>query len=451
MGRIRIVNNMRTNIVCSWIAASFFSVFTSTSYAYYLVFIIQCIFLIQKRRLNKENTLELALFSCLLPNNYIPIVFCLFAAFLMIDYKRIARQSLIISGLIVFGFLLSICINQVPFPNMFFSIVYTLPSLLVLLVFRDCWDAGMEETVRMAVRDIFWILFFSTIANLSGKIIGIYRAIPGDDWSTGTFGDGQGNPLFMIISIIFLLNIDDILHKKNIKIGICSIIMLIASHSYVLLAAFAIAFLIGLIGKFGLLKGLKIIIPVMILGYFTLRARGYDKMLWGILSNPSWGTIEGLFPKIKVIGGSFEVLTSSFKNFVFGVGPGQYSSRAAATCTGLYVNLYNMMFEPSISIWTQKYVYQSIYNGFLDSGGEAGSILRLPYSSFASIIAETGLIGIVCSIMIGRRLLYKANKSASLILCFFIIASLFDNWIEYIKVTIFLAVCFCLCLNRKEQ
>ena len=429
-----------------WVFASLVSVLTSNSYIYYFVFALQVALLFRQSKGISLDSVYLLLYSCLLPNNYIPRVFELISGFILLRSGKINRKYALLFFSIMSGFVLSAVLNAVPIVNICFAVLYLMPSLILMINYKNAWNEQYSEAVSPLIDEIFIILTCSTIINLFGKIIGIQRAIPGDDWSTGTFGDGQGNPLFMIIAIIFLARFELIIKKplKYVWFIIAAVFMLLASHSYALLLAFILAVGIGIIKTYGIKKSLKIFSPFLIVFILFIHLRHFDLIIINALSNKDY--LFGLFPKLRVILAAFaKIPGTSIIHFLFGVGPGEFSSRAAATCTGLYVNSYNRFFAPSVGKWMSEYVYERIYQGFLDSGGNGGSILSLPYSSAATVIGEYGIWGVVSYFFIFKNFVKGKSKSAGIIVVFFIVACFLDNWLEYIKVVTFLTVCLCIC------
>lgn len=442
------MSSMRKVRVLMWSLTSFISVMTSTTYIYYFVFLIQLVLLIKDSKGILFDFLYLLLYSCLLPDNYSVIVFAMISSLIML--QKVKKSGYMRMLWITAGFLLSTIVNDAPMVNVGMAALYLISSTIFLISCVSVWNEDCTKVIMPIVDEIFIILACATISNLIGKILGIQRAIPGDDWSTGTLGDGQGNPLFMMIAIIFFSKTESMIRNPCQKLWfiITSMFMLFSSHSYALLLAFIISLGLGVIKEYGLKRVFYFAGPVIIAFIVYIHMRNFDTMIIKALTNQSY--LFNLFPKLRVIIVAFvEIPKSSFFHFLLGVGPGGFSSRAAATCTGLYVRAYSRFFQPSMGEWMKDYVYERIYQGFIDSGGPSGSILRLPYSSIATMMGEYGLLGVASCVLVIKKFL--KNKTTCIMIVFFIISCFLDNWLEYMKVIVMLSVCLCISYRKQNR
>ena len=119
---------------------------------------------------------------------------------------------------------------------------------------------------------------------------------------------------------------------------------------------------------------------------------------------------------------------------LFGAGIGQYASRAALTCTGLYIDHYNLIFPPSMSEYTQKYIYNKMVYVYENRLG----IVDTPFSQYISIKGELGCIGLVLLIIYFARLIKNNRRSARIFIIFVILSCFTENYLEFGKIAILL-------------
>lgn len=440
-------------LVFIWAITSLIAVLFSNEIVIYGVFIITLLKMVAKKRSAEEIITGALTYSCMLPDNYTVIFISLSVFVFIISKRKIFRSALLILIMSCCSFLVSIAVNEVYFTNILFSLVYLLPTIILFIYFEQMNSAKSKRWIYKCIMELFSIQACATISNFLGKILGVERGIPGDDWSTGTLGNGQGNLLFMIVAIIFLCNFDEIINrkmKKRILFIFLVGIMLLVSHSYALFILFVLACGLGIISQYGLKKVLIPMVLLLIVSFSFMHARKYDLLLFNAFAD--YESFSAFFPKIKIFKAAFVNIPSiGITKLLFGVGPGMFSSRAAATCTGLYISSYNSFFEPHIGDYMNEYVFNSVYMGFLHSGESFGSILYLPYTSVASIMSEFGLFGVSICLFMMKKLVKGKTKGGILIVIFMITACFVENWIEYAKVMLIFMACLYLTKRAPEK
>ncbi|REE01634.1 hypothetical protein C7460_103151 [Marinoscillum furvescens DSM 4134] len=155
-----------------------------------------------------------------------------------------------------------------------------------------------------------------------------------------------------------------------------------------------------------------------------------------------------------------KVVKKDIGTFMFGLGAGQYSSRAALILTGDYLNPHPSYFPISMSNETRQIIFP-LWND-KQQARFRGSVLAMPSSSLLSVIAEFGLIGFII-LMYLFRILYsiRNTRSESIIISFvgaipILTVLLFsqlimDLWLEFASLTIFLNLIFIMGLSSKNS
>ncbi len=402
-------------------------------YFAYILGMLDC----YKTKLNNKGDyylIKLCLYSIMIPSNYIILAALIYVS---IVNKSRAKSSNIIYLFFVFLYLLfNIIANDIKMINLIFSVVYFI-HIFFCMIFVDTVKLEEEDKENL-------ISFLKFAALLQGialvtKYIFQHDAIVSAidfDWVSGTFGINQGN-IFLFYFLFNFIVFFDRYRKKRIDICymLVSIVYIVMTGSICLICIFAfVLFLYLMINKgigirmkiraLGLLMFLimsfMVITPVWITDAIVRIAETDDKSIYisklidyeNVYMNPHLST-------------DYEII---------GVGVGNYSSRAALTCTGIYLPTYNVFFEPSMSDFTTEYIYNKL-NYIYDN--KLGT-LDTPFSEFISIKGELGYIGIafLFSYFI---LLYSRNKNASRIYIMFLFFSCFvENYLEFAKIVVLL-------------
>ena len=127
-----------------------------------------------------------------------------------------------------------------------------------------------------------------------------------------------------------------------------------------------------------------------------------------------------------------EIPSIEFKNYIIGEGIGQYSSRAAMTCTGEYIDSYTKLFPVSMSEYTSEFIFPQLV--LTKQLHNSLSLKDTYYSSVISVMGELGIIGIVFFILYVLYLMKKSKGYSKIFVIFFVFACFIDNYLEFAKV-----------------
>lgn len=423
---------------------------TGIEYLLYLAFLYSFINCINKYRKNHNdyNLIELIVYSIIIPSNYIILLVVLIVAICKLpSYKLKTRsKNLIIIGLFVGYFLINIIINGLMPINTLFYLLYFSPLVINAFAFKRMHlDSLSYERVIVLIKSVLKIQGIGIVTKLIFDFKTVTSMID-FDWVTGTFGEYQGNVFFFFCAYCFILFLERYLkQKKDIKYLFITSGYMIMTGSIALIVLFAVSVGIYCIlslevkakTKFKLFAFMGVAIcffllvtPAWIKAYMVKMYQADDKSIY--------------ISKIADFENVFFNPNNSLGFELFGAGIGQYASRAALTCTGLYIDSYNIMFSPSMSKYTQKYIYNKLVYVYEHRLG----IVDTPFSQYISIKGELGLIGLVFLIIYFARLL-KDNRRASKVFIIFVILSCFtENYLEFGKIATLLYMIQVMFANR---
>ena len=253
------------------------------------------------------------------------------------------------------------------------------------------------------------------------------------DWVTGTFGEFQGNIFFFFCAFCFIVFLNRyMIYHKDLKYLIASGIFMIMTGSIALIVLFAISITIYFFMSLNIKPKTRMKI-VALLGLASI---------FFILVTPAW--IKNYMVKI-VTAEDKSIYISKIDDYenvfsnpnnplefeLFGAGIGEYSSRAALTCTGIYIDSYNSLFKPSMSEYTRKYIYNKLLSVYEYKLG----IVDTPFSEYISVKGELGIVGIVFLILYFLKMLKKNKKWSRIYIIFIILACFTENYMEFAKIT----------------
>lgn len=132
---------------------------------------------------------------------------------------------------------------------------------------------------------------------------------------------------------------------------------------------------------------------------------------------------------------------------MFGVGPGNYSSRASWIASGEYLASQKYLPVSPSGVW-KKYQYDIWNKDLLINSRWTHGVANQPFSSWFTILGELGWVAVIFVIYISVKILLslrkagRLNKEAawimnigSMSLLFLIFSCFFDNWLEYPRFT----------------
>lgn len=336
---------------------------------------------------------------------------------------RIVLLALFFTSVFVFSFFVNYRKHDSHLNNLIWSIITYGSSMLVLIVFLAI--PTKEETLRSVLRFSAWItvpqVFIGYLQMLdvqSFRYLNPFNfpggSSAGDAFVGTTFDLGIGNLVAIKISLMLLLLLPFWFARRNIKNS-----LLILS----LLAGWILASAI-----YSLALGLIVIIYYFVivkvarsLSTFRLSLTVFIAAILGVLSigvfvytqpdNVSYvtGTLKGAYTtftskemtqagrKVLYYDQTLTKLPREYPSMIiWGVGPGNYSSRSAWIVSGHYLLQQPRFIPPTPTPLAEKYNFRiwtkdMIGEHFL--GG--GSITNQPFSTWISVFAETGLAGLL--------------------------------------------------------
>lgn len=416
-------------------------------YLFFLVLIIEEFYKLKK--FNGKYFLVISLYSIILPDNYTTeFLFCLYFVINVIFYKKAkiqkSRYNLILL-IFIATLLLTTVVNFVPIVNIIFAIFAMLPLFIFFLLMGN-----KKEEIYIDLRPyIDKILFIETVATIINLGINIYNLT--DDWSSGTFGNtgGQQAQLFVIMAyfiIYYWLYYNKNIHNKMILARlIIAGIILISTNCWTLLAMFLFGLTLSYITtlnrkKITFLIALIILIPLLTPHLYSALPERITYVIKHMLVDPEY--FDYRFHKAKVYEETFiEIPSKDPKFMLLGNGVGYYNSRGALICTGKYVGFYNKLFDPSISKYTNQYIYDYLELAYYRGNSDFGSVLARPYSSFLALMGECGYLGCILFGYLIWEMLKRKSTGVKTLIITWLSFCLIENYFEYPKIILVLYVC----------
>ena len=417
----------------------------------YLAFLFTCITsLIRYKKQKKISEIhKILLLSVIIPNNYIIIgLFVIFLLYFLVKKSIILDKKIVLlsSFILVLGLL-----NNFKIPNFLFGIVYLSGIIISNILLRNSKEEAsdiFENTVCIVKRIIIIELIVITIY-FAFHITEVLSAID-NDWLVGTFGYLQGNIfLYFIFFSILLLKEHYTINKEKIDLlylAICAILAIL-TNSIALIIMFIVAyFMISFIHGSIKHKIGTFIILIIIVSLFALITPDWIRSYLIKLTNPKYFVTN--IAKVQTYKDTFWVIPSrDVKFLIIGNGIGEYSSRAALTCTGEYVKAYKKMFSPSISEYSDKYIYNKYIKYNIN---EKQGTMYSPFSTIISIQGEYGLIGLCIFIIIICIAIKKSSKTTRVFIIFFLLSCLIENYLEFAKISYLLMFIYYILNNNKK-
>lgn len=419
----------------------------------YLLFVICIIPGIAKRGLRNSTLWEVALFSIILPDNYSTLLLMILPSIAAISQGGV-RRKLKIDKISVFMILIivmagfSSLLHSVPFVNIIFSLVFLSSVLLAVFVAGNGSLKRYLELFKPAFYRIIRIEIIATGINLILKILG--RRI-GDDWSTGTFGSAQQAQLFLFFSFVIIVLVSQYLHQKQkkrkdlLRIILCTLCM-ISTNSWAQLAITALFVFVAYITTVDrkIVKKILITTVVVVLAFIVVNNyvinSSIGQQIYRITYDQAYRNYRA--SKVNTYADTFYIIPQRDTLFLFmGNGLGWYSSRAALTCTGIYIGSYNSIFRPSMSSYTLQYIYPGLLRAYNNPSSDYGSVLARPYSSIITLMGETGIIGLTLFLIIFYLISKQYGTGARMILFAWLGSCFLENYLEYSKVVLMLLIC----------
>lgn len=419
-------------------------------YVFFLVYSIISIVKYTKEK-NIIHILKIMIYSIIIPNNYIVILVLLIEIGFIILKKREKITITFLSLIVILYICLNILISNIQIPNLMFSLLYwgtLVLSYYVCRTFKDEIKVCFIDIIKFLRKIV--LIEFATIVTYFIFHINEVRLSIDFDWVVGTFGKYQGNILLFFMLFAFLMFCYDYKRskdKKNYIYIILTLLISIYTGSIALLILFLMAYGIILVtGKFTKEKVLKVsLIFVSVLSFIIITPTWIKEYIVKLMDYDY--ALEHI-SKIKTYEDTFIEIPKKDKKFLFfGDGIGNYSSRAALTCTGIYINSYSKMFEVSMSNYTKKYIYPALSNVMQNHLGS----MDTPYSSVITIQGEFGLIGIVFLIVCFLKgFINNSTETSRTYLLFFLFSCFIENYLEFAKIVLLVHILYFITYNNER-
>ena len=388
-----------------------------------------------------EAFIDILIISTIIPDNYIVILLSLLSFSFTI--KPHDEKDHMIAAIIILAIWNAI-VNLVYPINLLFYLIYTLPFFIIYVYFKR-FDLN-RNIYNYIIFDLYFIIASQLISITTYAIthLSVVRAANDLDWVTGTFGVYQGSVLMFVsicCSTILLFDFSNQKNKNSLLFSIIALFVALSTTS----VTYSLILFISVIGCSILSSKLKTSNKIALI---SLVAIG---MIVFIFASPDWiiNEIPKLFDhdyftkRIKKMNAYNDVFISLPNEFgalrsIFGCGAGQYSSRAALTCTGTYIDSYKSLFPVSMSQYTERFI---LYSNNVDEGMSSNSM-----SQIISIQGEFGYIGLLVMFTFFGSIIRKSKSYFSLMIVWFFIGLLFvDNVLEFAKYGVFFWLCFKMC------
>lgn len=405
-------------------------------YLFYLTFFY--VFLTRIKKYNRTHNdyylIELIIYSVIIPSNYIILISLVtILVFKLRKLKKVTKKTNDLFIILFIAYLiLNTIYNKVSPINLLFYILYVIPVPICALAFNK-FELGVLERNKLIelLKKALIIQGIGIVSELIFHLETILSMID-FDWVTGTFGKYQGNIFFFFSAFCFIIFLNQYMCcRRELKYLILSGIYMIMTGSIALIILFATSIVIYFFVTSNIRTSIRmkiiallsaaicffvLVTPAWIKNYIVEMATADDKSIY--------------ISKISDYENVFFNKDNSVEFELLGRGIGEYSSRAALTCTGIYLDAYNSLFEPSMSEYTRKYIYGKLLYVYEHELG----IVDTPFSEYISIKGELGFVGLMFFILYGVSLL-KRNKGWPRIFTIFILMACFtENYMEFAKI-----------------
>lgn len=427
------------------IAGIFFIVF-EWKLPIYIVFFVFFISNILKKSTSTYRIVQIVMFSLILPDNY-TVIFVCFILLIIINFKNkrnficVSKQT--VAGIYLFTYLvINLIVNAVPIGNVILSVFYLSSTFLGIYLFGMIRkNINFMYDFVVVCKQIIVIEAITSIARIV-KLNTRILEMKDLDWFYGTFGDGQGVQLFQVMIYISLGLLIYALQTNNSKeiiwIILAALIALLTGSTALTCIFFFSVLLYFICSKINMRrKVLTLLVAGVLFSTFYLASNDWVKN--DLKQLPK--TILTKVDKINLYRDVFFEIIPNDKSFFFvGSGIGTFNSRASLTATGFYNENAGKYFDKSTSLYCSKYVlhrWLRVYN----SNALYGTAM-MPTSELIVIIAELGIIGIICIAIYLFQILKNKKQYTYLVLLTFIAMCAYENLLEFPKTSVIFFIVF---------
>ncbi len=340
--------------------------------------------------------------------------------------------------------------------NYLWSIVLTLS----LLIFSMIASQQIYQRIEMAPKRVLLTAdyYFSIIA-LCMFVQILYQSWKYKALITYTISQSAGDPLYAIFSvssesmiILSFFLIFYLYRGKKWRAVLAFFLILMTGYMGGMFLFFTTFLLVYFFSwRLNFVKKILIFIffPLITLSAFYQLSPSNVKYVLGYLRKINAPEDEVPY-KIKSFLQTGEYLTSGVDNFIFGAGPGNFSSRTAFVVSGDYVNWF-----PQVMIYRSE-VFDAYHFGlwihdFGNPWDDRENAANQPFSFYNRLLGEYGFLGFLIFSFTYFRFCFKYSmRSLSSRIMFFCLLSYFimDYWFEYLSVVVIFELLFL--LNTKS-
>lgn len=384
-----------------------------------------------------------------MPDNYSVILGSL-VVFLAFSKKSHIKENqyLYLASLIAYC-MINALVNAVPLNNIVVAAIYNAPTLFLAIGL-----SGLKQSDNSLLKYVLDALKWLTLVQAACVIayavthVSIVAAYNDMDWVTGSMGEYQANTLMIVESFSLIVFAKELIqgHRENIKWCVMSLILVISTTSitYLMLFVCSVAVVFVFSMQISLIK--KLI--MLLMGCLAAICFVYISPTWitnelGLMTNATYA--QHRIGKIQYYERTFIELPKKegLPSALFGTGLGTYSSRAALTCSGGYIDSYDKFFIPYTSYERSRFVG--------DEDRRLG-LASFPDSSIVAIQGELGYVGMafltIFLLCLGLRAKDPFSKIA---LLYLILLLFFDNVLEYAKFMGMYFIAFNMCINTPGE
>ena len=266
------------------------------------------------------------------------------------------------------------------------------------------------------------------------SLIGIMQAIHGfeiygtfdssiGDFVTGTISPfapdfSSSNPMFAV-NVCFIVLFLCPAARKNLKLKIIiffGILSLLFSSVMHIISFFLISIFFGFLmcSKIEIRKHFKFSFVIIFFFAFLFVTQKGNLTLFESYANLF---LEGKIPKVAVTRIALtELPDGQLTRYCFGVGPGQFVSRAGLIGTGMYLgtlsNPKKLPFLPTgISQYVKRYLLD-LWEISEEDPGFGGSFLAKPWYSWLAVFTEYGILGVLFLLGMVGWILLEVRRSS---------------------------------------
>lgn len=377
-----------------------------------------------------ESFIELVIVSLMMPDNYCVIAAIAFGAILF-TRGAISSTALLLIVLTALYCSLNIIICGVPINNIVMWCIYVVPFPLIYFVINRLasQSGNLAHTLLIQLKRLILLELVSVLVYAVSHL-GTVMAYNDMDWVVGTMGTYQANTLMCIAAFSLVVFLGAFRKQGKGILPWCAMaaVLVVSTSSVSYLAVFVIAIVAIFITSWRASIRERVGLAVALVVAFAVF----------VAVSPAWISAEvyrmtdttyaqNRFEKIVYYERTFSDIPSEegISSFIIGTGLGTYSSRAALTCAGGYIDFYDGLFESYSSPERNRY---------LGDQDRSKGLASMSDSSIVSMQGELGLIGLLAINAAMAALFVRSNSPYYRTAVLFFWGLLFvDNALEYAK------------------